>query len=433
MASVTGKDSSEQNQREPGVPEEREVVVREGSGLKTAIKWVVALAIIGGLGYTGLRIWRELSRVETTDDAQIDGTIAPVSARIAGHVLRVEAEDEKPVQAGQVLVELDRKDFEVAVDKARAELADAEATLASAREDVPIASQSTSSTLDAARSSRQDVEAQLSGVEQALGAARARLNSAEAGVKVAQAQATKSAQDLERSKVLVAKDEISRQDFDQASAAAAAAQATVEERQAMVAEARQNVSTAEKAIEQARARVAQADAAVESAMTGPRQVKVSEARMQAAMAKVAEKRAELEQAQLNLSYTVIAAPRDGIVGRKAVEAGQNIVAGQQLMSIVALDDIWVTANFKETQLKDMKLGQRVTFDVDANGRSYEGHLERISGASGARFSLLPPENATGNFVKVVQRIPVRIAIDPGQNQDQALRPGMSVTPRVHIH
>jgi membrane fusion protein (multidrug efflux system) len=433
MASVADKDSSERNQRERGTPEGHEAVVREGSGLKTAIKWVVALAIIGGLGYAGLRIWRELSRVETTDDAQIDGTIAPVSARIAGHVLRVEAEDEKPVQAGEVLVELDRKDFEVAVDKARAELADAEATLASAREDVPIASQSTSSTLDGARSSRQDTEAQLSGVEQALGAARARLNSAEAGVKVAQAQATKSAQDLERSKVLVAKDEISRQDFDQASAAAAAAQATVEERQAMVAEARQNVSAAEKAIEQARARVAQADAAVESAMTGPRQVKVSEARMQAAMAKVAEKRAELEQAQLNLSYTVIAAPRAGMVGRKAVEAGQNIVAGQQLMSVVALDDIWVTANFKETQLKDMKLGQRVTFDVDANGRSYDGHLERISGASGARFSLLPPENATGNFVKVVQRIPVRIAIDPGQNQDQALRPGMSVTPRVHIH
>jgi membrane fusion protein, multidrug efflux system len=177
----------------------------------------------------------------------------------------------------------------------------------------------------------------------------------------------------------------------------------------------------------------QAAAGVDNAMTGPRQVKVSEARVQAALAKAAEKRAELDQAQLNLSYTVITAPRSGMVGRKAVEAGQNIAPGQQLMSIVALDDIWVTANFKESQLKDMQLGQSVTFDVDANGRTYTGRLERISGASGARFSLLPPENATGNFVKVVQRIPVRIAIDPGQNQDQALRPGMSVTPRVHVH
>jgi len=432
MAGLASKDSAEKDQRENGAVEEHEPV-RERSGAKTAVKWLIAAVVVLGLGYAGWRTWQELSRVETTDDAQVDATIVPISARISGHVIRVDAEDEKPVQAGQTLVELDPKDFQVAVEKARAELADAEASVASAREDVPIASQSTSSALDAARSARQDAEAQLSGVEQALGAAQARLNVAQAGVKVAQAQATKAAQDLERSKMLVAKDEISKQDFDQAAAAAEAASATVEERQAAVAEARQNVAAAEKSIEQARAKVAQADAAVENAMTGPRQVKVSEARVQAALAKAAEKRAELDQAQLNLSYTTIVAPRAGEVGRKAVEVGQNVAAGQQLMSIVALDDIWVTANFKETQLKDMKIGQRVTVDVDANGRSYSGHVERIAGASGARFSLLPPENATGNFVKVVQRIPVRIAIDPEQNQDEALRPGMSVTPRVHLH
>lgn len=432
MASVADKDSSEKNQ--PGeAGSSAHETVRSGSAVKTAVKWVIILGILGGLGYFGWQFWRELSRVESTDDAQIDGTITPVSARIAGHVLRVEAEDEKAVQAGQVLVELDPKDFEVAVSKARADLADAEAAVASAREDVPIASQSTTSALDAARGAQQDAEAQLSGAEQALGAARARLSSAQAGVKVAQAQATKAAQDLERAKVLVAKDEISRQDYDQAAAAADAAKASVEERQAMVAEAGQNVTGAEKGIEQARARVVQAAASVQNAMTGPRQVKVSQARVEAAIAKAAEKRAELEQAQLNLSYTVITAPRNGIVGRKAVEVGQNIAPGQQLMSIVSLDDIWVIANFKETQLKDMHIGQRVTFEVDANGRTYNGHVERISGASGARFSLLPPENATGNFVKVVQRIPVRIAIDPGQNQDLALRPGMSVTPSVHVH
>ena len=146
-----------------------------------------------------------------------------------------------------------------------------------------------------------------------------------------------------------------------------------------------------------------------------------------------QKRAEVDQAKLNLSYATITAPVNGVIGRKAVDAGQNVAAGQQLMSIVALDDIWVTANFKETQLKDMRIGQKVTFEVDANGRTYTGKVERIAGASGAKFSLLPPENATGNYVRVVQRIPVRISIDPGQNDDHALRPGMSVTPKVQIH
>jgi membrane fusion protein (multidrug efflux system) len=432
MAGVLGKDSAEQEKVENNSPDQH-AVVREGSALKTALKWTLALVVLGGLGYFGYHTWRELSRVESTDDAQIDATIVPVSARIGGNVVRVQAEDERPVEAGQVLVELDRKDFEVAVAKARAELADAEAGLASAREDVPITSQSTSSTLDGARSARQDAEAQLSGAEQALGAVRARLNSAEANVRVAQANANKANQDLARSKVLVDKDEISRQSYDEAVAAAAAAQATVDAQLAMVAEVRQNAAAAEKTIEQARARVAQAGAAVESAMTGPQQVRVTESRVQAAIAKVAEKRAELDQAQLNLSYAGIAAPRSGMVGRKAVEVGQNIAPGQQLMAIVDRDDVWVTANFKESQLKDIKIGQRVTLEVDSNGRTYSGHVERIAGASGARFSLLPPENATGNFVKVVQRIPVRIAIDPGQNQDQSLRPGMSVTPTVHVH
>ena len=175
-----------------------------------------------------------------------------------------------------------------------------------------------------------------------------------------------------------------------------------------------------------------AEAVVRGAESGPEQVKSTEARAQAAVARVAQHRAEVEQAQLNLGYTTITAPADGIVGRKAVEAGQNISPGQQLMSIVALDDIWVTANFKETQLKDMRIGQPVSIEVDANGRTYNGKVERIAGASGAKFSLLPPENATGNYVRVVQRVPVRISIDPGQNQDHALRPGISASPKVQI-
>src|SRR5579863_2484896 len=404
-----------------------------GGGAKTAIKWIVALAVLAAIGWGGYTIWLRLSLVESTDDAQIDGTIVPVSARIAGYVVAVEARDESQVKAGDVLVELDKKDLQVALAKAQADLADAEATLESARSDVPAASVASASTLSGARSTRDDAVVAVSYAQQQLGAAQSRLAVAQANVRVAQANRTRAAQDVERYRGLVAKDEISRQTFDQAVAAEQAAAATVEAQQAAVTEAGQNVSAAQEAVAQARARLQEADAQVAAAAAGPSQVKGTEARAQGALARVAQKRAEVEQAKLNLTYTTITAPVNGIVGRKAVDPGQNIAPGQQLMSIVALDDIWVSANFKETQLKDMRIGQKVTFEVDANGRTYTARVERIAGASGAKFSLLPPENATGNYVRVVQRIPVRISIDPGQNDDHTLRPGMSVTPKVQIH
>jgi membrane fusion protein (multidrug efflux system) len=185
-------------------------------------------------------------------------------------------------------------------------------------------------------------------------------------------------------------------------------------------------------VEQARARVLEADASIESALSGPGQVKATEAKAQSAEAKVQQQRALLDQAELNLQYTTIVAPISGVIGKKAVEVGNNISAGQQLMAIVPLDDIWITANFKETQLRDMRVGQPVKIVVDAYDRTYTGKVLRLAGASGAKFSLLPPENATGNYVKVVQRIPVRIVLDPGQNDDHLLRPGMSVTPTVEV-
>jgi membrane fusion protein (multidrug efflux system) len=237
---------------------------------------------------------------------------------------------------------------------------------------------------------------------------------------------------MERYKMLVAKDEISRQQYDQAVAAAEAARATLDAQRAVVVETQQNISVAEMAVDQARAKVAQAEASVESAMTGPQQVKVSESRVQSAAAKVEQQKAQLAQAELNLKYATIVAPVSGIIGKKAVAVGQNVSVGQQLMAIVPLDDLWVTANFKETQLRSMKPGQAVKIKVDAFDREYSGRVERIAGASGAKFSLLPPENATGNYVKVVQRIPVRIALDAGQNRDRILRPGMSVVPSVRI-
>ena len=408
------------------------VVKVRSAWARTAFKWIIVLAVLGGLGVFGYGVWQRLSVEESTDDAQIDGTIVPLSSRITGNVVAVMAQDEVPVKAGDVLVQLDTKDLQVALAKAKADLADAQATLESARSDVPAASVSSTSGISNARSGKEDASAAVSSAEQQLGVLRAHLSVVQANVRVAQANRNKTAQDVERYRALVAKDEISRETFDQAVSAEQAASATVDSQQAAVTEAQQNIAVAERAVEQSRARLSQADSQVEAAKAGPEQVKGTEARAQAAQARVAQKRAEVDQAELNLSYATITAPITGIVGRKSVDAGQNVAAGQQLIVIVALDDIWVSANFKETQLKDMRIGQKASFEVDANGRTYTGKVERIAGASGAKFSLLPPENATGNYVRVVQRIPVRISIDPGQNNDHALRPGMSVTPKVQI-
>ncbi len=389
---------------------------------------IILLALLIGAYFE----WRHLSTYESTDDAQIDGHINAISARISGHVLEVRAEDEMLVHAGDVLVRIDPRDFEVAVEKAAADLADAQAAYESSRINVPITNTTTSSQLTASRSARADAAAGALGAARQLNAAGARLESARAQVLEAEANYQKASDDVARYKALVDKDEISRQVYDTAVSAAAAAKATVDARKAAVSEAEQNVNVATSAVEQANQRIAQADANVESALTAPQQVAVTEARVKSAAAEIAQRRALLDQAKLNLSYTTVVAPVTGIVGKKTVEVGQNISPGQQLMAVVPLDDIWVTANFKETQLRRMQPGQRVRFSVDAYGREYNGRIEGVGGASGSRFSLLPPENATGNYVKVVQRIPVRIDIDPGQNQDHRLRPGMSVDPRVYL-
>jgi membrane fusion protein (multidrug efflux system) len=400
---------------------------KSNGGKKIAALVVVLLLAAGGFYY-----WTELQKVESTDDAQIDGHIIAISPRVSGHVLEVLVEDEQVVKKGDVLVRLDPKDFEVAVAKARADLEDATASLESSRTDVPLTSMTTSSTLTGAKSARQDAAAAVAFAERQLAVAQAKIATAQANVKVAEANSLRNEQDVNRYKALVAKDEISKQQYDQAESTLAASRATIEAQKAGVTEAQQSVQAAEVAVEQAKAKLAQADANVEAAMTGPQQVSMTRSRVQVAEAKVAQQRAALEQAQLNLSYVVISAPADGVVGKTGVNPGQNVETGQEMMALVPLDDLWVTANFKENQLRTLKSGQKVSIKVDANSREYSGRVERVAGASGARMSLLPPENATGNYVKVVQRIPVRISIDPGQNQDHALRPGMSVTPEVSI-
>ena len=355
---------------------------------------VVALAVT--------LVWHYYATRESTDDAEIDGHIAPVSARISGTAVRVLVDDNQFVERGTVLVELDPKDYQVALAKAKAELADAEAAAAAARTGVPVTTANTASALATANAN--------------VAAAEKEADAAQAQLRRAQADWTKAKADVDRYSGLYQKQEISRQQYDTAVAAEEMTRASVES-------ARANVSAAH-------SRITQAEAQVGAARTAPQQVRITEQRAGAAGAQVEQKRAALQQAQLNLQYATVVAPVSGIISKRNVEPGQVVQPGQPLVSIVNLEDLWTTANFKETQLKNMKVGQPATIKVDAYGTEYKGHVDSIGGATGARFSLLPPENATGNFVKVVQRVPVKIVFEKGQDVEHKLRPGMSVVPTV---
>ena len=364
----------------------------------------------------GFFVYRYLTSYESTDDAQVDGHINSVSPRISGHVLKLDVEDYQYVAAGTVVVEIDPTDYQVAYNRAKADFEDAQAAAEAAGVTVPITSVNTSSQVSATQA---DVNSARAGIQ----AAKQQYEAAKAELQEAEANNTKAQHDLERYKLLVEKEEISQQQYDQAYAAAAAGAAAVEGAKASAQAAQQQVTQAE-------GKLVQAQANYRYAATAPRQMKVSQARADQALAQVQLKKAALDQAALNLDYTKIRAPIDGIISNRTVEVGQNVSPGQQMLDVINLDDIWITANFKETQLADMRIGQPVTVHVDANSRTYKAKVNSIAGASGARFSLLPPENATGNYVKVVQRIPVKIVLDPGQNKDHALRPGMSVEPKV---
>jgi len=372
-----------------------------------------ALVVLAG----GVFLWRYFGSYESTDDAQVDTHLAPVSARVSGYVIKVNVGDNAYVHQGDVLVEIDPKDYEVAVHKAQADLDNAEATAQSLDITVPITSVNTSSQLT---SSASDVENALAGIA----AAEKQLAAAHAQVEQAEANDVKAQDDVRRYKRLVDKQDVSEQTYTQAVAAAKASVASV-------AAARANEAAAQQVVQQARSRLTQAQAVHRTAQTGPQQVASTRARALSAAADVQQRRALLEQAELNLRYTRVVAPANGEVN-KTVVVGMNVQPGQQLLTIVPLDDVWITANFKETQLKLMKPGQPVDVAVDANGRRYRGRVDSIGGATGPLFSLLPPENATGNYVKIVQRIPVKIVLESGENQDRQLRPGMSVVPTVHL-
>ena len=397
------------------------------SRVRVLILVVILLAAGAGVWY-----WATSGR-ESTDDAQVDARVTQISARVGGTVAKVAVNDNQLVEAGAPLIELDPRDYQVAIDKARAELADAEANALAAQSSIPIASTNATSGVTTARGGVLQAQSGISAAEKEIEAAHARLVAAQARLREAEANAAKSARDVERLRGLLAKDEISQQQFDATSAGAEAQKAAVDSARSQAAEAEAGIRVAESRLMQARAGADQAHAELQSAQTGPSQVAATRARASAAEARVMQARANLAQAELHLQYTTVTAPARGIVSKKGVNVGQVVQAGQPLLALVQIDDVWITANFKETQLKNMRPGQRATIDVDAyGGREFNGKVDSVAGATGARFSLLPPENATGNFVKVVQRVPVKIVLDAGQDPEHLLRPGMSVTPTVHL-
>jgi membrane fusion protein (multidrug efflux system) len=386
--------------------------------LSTLLRVLVVIAIIGVAIY-----WWQGRKFEDTDDAQVDGHIYPISARVSGHVVKVNVEEGQFVHAGSVLVEIDNRDYQVAVERAQADYMDALASSQAAQFNVPISEVGSSSQIHSAQADVLNSQAGITAATKQVEEAQARLIQAQANAKTANA-------DQARYQMLVDKKEISQQQYDQAVAAATSANAAV-------SAAAAGVRSSQEVVKQTKARLGQSQASLANAQITPKQIAVTEAHARGGEALAARSKASLDQAQLNLGYTVIVAPVDGVVGNRNAQIGQNVQVGQELLSIVPLKDIWVTANFKETQLERMRPGQSVEIRVDAlGGLKLRGQVTSIAGATGARFSLLPPENATGNYVKVVQRVPVRIDFvdrdQPNFNQDARLRPGLSVLPYVRV-
>jgi membrane fusion protein, multidrug efflux system len=394
---------------------------RKGSSAKIVVLLVVLVLVAVGV-YAAYMHFRD--RV-SSDDANVDGHVSAIAPKIAGNVVEVPVLDNQPVKAGQVLVRIDPRDYQAKVDQAQAALVEAQNKLNSARTVVPLTNETTQSGQSAASAQVSDAEAELQraqiGYEQA---SSSDLAYAQANVRTRQASNDKAQADVARMKPLVDKAEISQQQYDSYVAAARVAESELRAAQEKLSSAQKDAAMRQAAVNAAQSRVSQAHAGVQNAQANRKQVDVRTADVGTAAAAVESKRADLAAAQLQLSYTTIVSPIDGVVTRKSVEVGQIVQPGQGLMTVIPLQDTWVTANFKETQLSDVRPGQRAEIHVDMYGKSVTGHVDSISGATGSRMSLLPPENATGNFVKVVQRIPVKILID--QREGLVLRPGMNV-------
>ena len=391
-----------------------------GSTAEGRRKTLLVAGILGCLILIGaISFWLYSRTYETTDDAQVDGHLNGVTARIDGDVKTVHVEENQSVQAGDVLVELDPRDYEVALEQAKAQLLKAQAGERAENPNLPI-------TLSTAETSVSTSKSEVAGADSALAAAERDQLAALSRLQEVQANNAKAQADIARYKALVEKDEVSKSDYDQVVATSRALAASVDS-------ARASSEAAQKVVEQRRAQLDQARSMVESAsVNAPNQVAISKAILQSRQADVQAMKAQVDRAQLDLSYCKIIAPVAGVISKRTVEIGEHVSKGERLVTLAALGDLWVTANFKESQLRQMHAGQSVTISVDAYGQDFDGTVEAMPGSTGSVTSLLPPENATGNYVKVVQRLPVRIRFKPGQDGLDRLRPGMSVVPKVWV-
>lgn len=384
---------------------------------KTRRKFII-IGVVALLVVIAVLFWWHSTFSEDTDDAQVAGHLIQLSSRVTGQVIKINFTENQLVKKGDVLVEIDPRDFQATVQNDEANLEAAEANYEATKVNVPVTTIQTNSSISQFGAT---VTASDNGIK------RAQRQYEQAQAQVAQADATniKSQQDLKRYTPLVEKDVISKSQYDQYVATARA-------NEAALLQAKANAIAAEDQIAIAKDQAAQSRAQLRNAQNGPNQVKIQKSKADQAAAQVEQARAQLTQAQLNLSYTKIVAPADGIITTKSVEIMDNVGVGQNMATLVSLEDVWITANFKETQLRHMQTGQSVKIHVDAYGRDYNGRITQIGGATGSNLSLFPPENATGNYVKVVQRLPVRIDLDQGENHDRALRPGLSVEPVVRV-
>ncbi len=374
---------------------------------------LTALAVVGALGAWGFGHGKE-----STDDAQVEGRVVSVSPRVGGQVEKVLVIDNQAVKQGDLLVQLDTKDLDAKLASARADLAAAKAGLASAQVNLKLTQANSEASLRQARGGLTQASSSVAATRSTLAQARAEVDAAEAADRLAQADWTR-AQDLAKAEA------ISRADIDARRSRAEQAHAQLDQARARLASTEANVTSSGGGLTTAQGRLAAAE-------TAPDQVKAADVAVQAAQARVDQAQAAYDLAALNRSYAEVRAPVDGVVSRRTVEQGQLVGPDRPMLALVPLQDVWVVANFKEDQIGQMRAGQKATIRVDTYGRrDFEGHVESLAGASGARFALLPPDNASGNFVKVVQRVPVLVRLD--RAADVPLRPGMSAVVTVRTN
>jgi len=381
--------------------------------------FLIFFVILGLMAIGGLLFWLHARQFETTDDAQVDAHLNAISSRIDGTIMRVYVEDNQTVKAGDPLIDLDPRDYQVSLDQALAQLAQARSMVFAQQPNVPLTEVENVTNISTG-------EADVATAQAALAAAERDRESYAAKLAEAEANAARARADLGRYKQLIAKEEVSQQEYDQVAASANA-------QQAVVARSRADLEVAAQVIDQRRAQLAQVQSKLaQSRRSAPQQIALRRAAVASEEASAKTAQVQVEQARLNLGYTKIVAPVSGIATKRSAEVGAHVAAGQQLLTIAQIDDVWVTANFKETQLRNIRPQQPATLHVDSLDRDFDGYVENVGGSTGAVSSVLPPENATGNYVKIVQRIPARLRFKKNQKGLELLRPGMSVEPEVRI-